>query len=134
MSTDQAGTNASTDSGQGTAPLSDAFITVLAGKRSRRGQSQLVEAPEGSARLSVWRSSRMASSKSQPLQANSSAQDIIEAPPGVKRKPGYIYQKLPPVSEEPGCLLRLRVHMGMRVAFGTPLYPSWTLWPAYRLL
>ena len=105
MSTDQTGTNASTDSGQGSAPLSDAFVAVPAGNKSRRGQSQLVEAPKGSARLSVRRSSRVASSKSQPSQTNSSnasAQDIVVAPPGVKRKPGYVYQMLPPVSEEPG--------------------------------
>ena len=105
MSTDQTGTNASTDSGQGSAPLSDAFVAVPAGNRSRRSQSRLVEAPEGSARLSVRRSSRVASSKSQPSQTNSSnasTQDIIVAPPGVKRKPGYVYQMLPPVSEEPG--------------------------------
>ena len=105
ITTGQTGTNASTDSGQGTASLSDAFVAVTTGKISIRGPSQLVEAPEGSARLSVRRSSRVASSKSQSLQhsnSNSSAQDIVETLPGVKRKPGYVYQMLPPVFEEPG--------------------------------
>ena len=98
-------TASSTDSGQGTEPLSDAFVAVATDNRSTRGPHQRVEAPEGSARLLVRRSSRVASSKSRSLQAsasNTSVQDIIAAPPGVKRKPGYAYQMLPPVTEEPG--------------------------------
>jgi hypothetical protein len=136
MSTDQTGTNASTDSGQGTAPLSDAFITVTTGKRSKRGQSQLVEAPEGSARLSVRRSSRMASSKSQPSQAAtpmfplrmSSGLPLVSNANRVMS-----IRCFPLFLRNLGLLLRRRVHMGMRVALGTQLYPSWTPWLVRRL-
>ena len=101
------GTNASsTDSGQGTDPLSDVFVAAPSGTGPAGGPDKHVEAPEGSAHLSIRRSSRVASSRSRStLQitiSNNSIQDIVVAPPGIKQKPGYVYQVLSPTAEEPG--------------------------------
>ena len=98
-------TNRSSDSGQGTASLSDAFVAVPA-------EAGRVAAPEGASCLMVCRSSRVASSKSRSLQVGTSnplipsitpstvAPTIVDTLPGGKRKTGYAYQILPPVGEE----------------------------------
>jgi hypothetical protein len=97
-------TTSSLDSGQGSASLSDAFVAVP----TATGR---VAAPEGVSRLSVRRSSRVASSRSRSLQAgtpnvagpsNTSAPNIqvVDALPGGKRRTGYAYQVLSSVAEE----------------------------------
>jgi hypothetical protein len=105
MSGNAAGTTtSSTDSGQGSAPLSEPFVAVVTEGTSRRGSSRRVNAPDGSALLNVRRSSRVASSKSHSTPFASEIHPpgsvFITAPPGGKRKIGYAYQVLPPVSEE----------------------------------
>lgn len=65
----------STDSGQGTEPLSDTFIAVTAGGRYGKGLNQPVEAPEGSSnfKLLVRRSVRVTSSESRSRSVLASA-------------------------------------------------------------
>ena len=65
-------------------------------------------APEGSDRFFVRRSSRVASSRSQTAGASSSnpVMEVVDAPPGGKRKTGYAYQVLQPVVEEAGPPIR----------------------------
>jgi hypothetical protein len=80
-------TAASTDSGQGTESLSDAFVAITAGKEPGTGSKRRVQAPDGVSQLLVRRSGHIASSKSQStLQGTShtSVQPTVEAPPGVK--------------------------------------------------
>jgi hypothetical protein len=96
-------TTSSTDSGQGSEPLSDVFVAVAAENESIHNSSTRVEVPEGSTQLLVRRSKRVASSRSTSTLANASSSslaEIVEAPPGVKHKLGYAYQILPPVVEE----------------------------------
>lgn len=79
-------TAGSTDSGQGTGSLSDAFVAAAWGEISGQGSIRRVQAPEGSSRLSVRISVRVASSRSKSVQsgtAHPSVPDVIEAPPGV---------------------------------------------------
>jgi hypothetical protein len=97
----ESGTNpGSTDNGQGTDPLSDAFVAIP------RDLDQRVEAPEGSSHLSVRRSSRVASSRSrstlQTATSTTSVSNNIKVPPGTRRKPGYVYQLLSPTIEDSG--------------------------------
>ena len=98
-------TSSSTDSGQGSDPLSEAFVAVAVAVEggSNSVSTQRVEAPVGSAQLHVRRSMHVASSRSRSTQASASGQpaaNFIDAPPGVKRKIGYAYQVLQPVAEE----------------------------------
>jgi hypothetical protein len=89
-------TVSSSDGGQNTASLSDAFVAVPA-------DAGHVVAPEGASHLSVRRSSRVASTRSrsiQPSSSNLSIPTIVDALPGGKRKAGYAYQVLAPVTEE----------------------------------
>src|SRR5271168_1181766 len=99
-------TTSSTDSGQGSAPLSDPFVAVTAGDASVLGSVMRVEAPGGSSQLLVRRSSRVASSKSQPRRttASGSVGEDVDAPPGGKHGPGYV---LEPVFEETASVARL---------------------------
>ena len=98
----------STNSGQGSEPLSDAFVAVEAGGEANRKAAKRVMAPEGSDRFFVRRSSRVASSRSQTAGASSSnpVMEVVDAPPGGKRKTGYAYQVLQPVAEEAGPPIR----------------------------
>ena len=57
----------STDSGQGSAPLSDAFVAVAAVESTIRDSVARVEAPRSSDRLFVRRSTRVASSRAQSV-------------------------------------------------------------------
>jgi len=98
-------TAGSTDSGQGTGSLSDAFVAATSEERSGQGSRRRVQAPEGASHLFVRRSARVASSRSRSVQGSAprvSVPDVVEAPPGVKRKTGYAYQVLQPVTEGSG--------------------------------
>lgn len=99
-------TTSSTDSGQGSAPLSDPFVAVTAGDASVLGSVMRVEAPGGSSQLLVRRSSRVASSRSHPrrVTASGSVGEVVDAPPGGRRQPGYV---LEPVFEETASAARL---------------------------
>jgi hypothetical protein len=101
ITTTESGTNAgSTDSGQGTDPLSDAFVAIS------RDLDQRVEAPEGSSHLSIQRSSRVASSRSrsmlQTATSTTSVSNNIKVSPGTRCRPGYVYQLLSPTIEDSG--------------------------------
>jgi hypothetical protein len=94
-------TTNSTDSGHGSAPLSDPFVATTMAGESRPDSINRVVAPEGSAHLHVHRSVRVASSRarsSQPSTMHPAGWEIVDAPPGGKRKAGYAY--LQPVAEE----------------------------------
>jgi hypothetical protein len=56
-------TVASTDSGQDTESLSDAFVAIMAGKELGTGSKRRVQALDGVSQLLVCRSGRIASSK-----------------------------------------------------------------------
>jgi hypothetical protein len=92
----------STDSDQGSAPLSDPFVAVAAGGVSTLGSVMRVEAPGGSAQLLVHRSSHVASSRlhQPPTTASGSAGAVADVPSGRRRKPGDTARILDPVSEE----------------------------------
>jgi hypothetical protein len=97
----------STDSGQGSEPLSDAFVAVPAGKGSRIGPNQRVEAPEGSSQMFVRRSARVASSRSRSVRADTSmsvpsGQVAVVAQSGGMLGTGQVYRVLHPVVEETG--------------------------------
>src|ERR1700678_4046610 len=109
MADDTAGQSAptasSTDSGQGSGSLSDVFVAAASGEKSHQGSKRRVQAPDGSSQLSIRRSARVASSRSKSAQGgtwHSSVQAVVEAPPGAKRRTGYIYPVLQPVTEESG--------------------------------
>jgi hypothetical protein len=94
----RSGTTAdSTDSGQGSEPLSDVYV---AEKDSRRGASRRVKAPGGSAQLEIRRSARVASAKSKSAQGPSPGPVLVKAPPGMKPLAGYKYQALRAVPED----------------------------------
>ena len=101
-------TTSSTNSGQGSEPLSDPFIAVAVAGVSEPVPGLRVEAPKGAGQLLIRRSQRVASSRSrsrptgQASASNVSATEFVDAPPGGKRKVGYAYQVLDPVSEEAG--------------------------------
>jgi hypothetical protein len=108
-------TTSSTDSGQGSDPLSDAFIVVAAGGKSSQNPDRRVEAPVGSAQFHIRRSSRVASSRSRSMQASASlppVMEIVDTLPGRKRKLGYAYEILQPTSEEAGPSVRSVVPTG----------------------
>ena len=94
-------TTSSTDSGQGSESLSDAFVAVAAKGVATQGSASRVEAPKGSAQLLVRRSTRTASSRAASVQANAQNPPVVlvDAPPGGKRKLGYAYQVLDPLPE-----------------------------------
>jgi hypothetical protein len=83
----------STDSGQRTESLSDAYVAVaVSGRGFSRGSRQRVIAPKGSSHLLVRRSGRVAASRL----------GSVQPPAGeLESKIGYV---LPPVSEEPAVL------------------------------
>jgi hypothetical protein len=110
-------TTSSTDSGQGSGPFSDAFVAAAAEGVSIQGSVTRMEAPEGAAHLLVCRLTRVASSRSRSRQleasaSNPSVKDFVDALPGGKRKVGYAYQILDPVSEEAGPSVRPVVPAG----------------------
>ena len=107
-------TTSSTDSGQGSEPLSDAFVAVAAERVPSRDSSSRVAAPEGAAQFFVRRSLRVASSRSGSVQASASMPviEVVDAPPGGKRKIGYAYQVLEPVAEEVGHATRTSGSVG----------------------
>lgn len=91
----------STDSGQGSAPLSDTYVAVGAeGGPRKKGRS--VKAPEGSAQFGVRRSTRVASAKSRHSVAPTPNPSLIKVPPGVRPSVGYQYEVLPTVAEQTG--------------------------------
>jgi hypothetical protein len=109
MADDTAGQSAptasSTDSVQGSGSLSDAFVAAASGEKSHQGSKRRVQAPEGSAQLSIRRSARVASSRSKSAQGgtlHTSLPDVVEAPSVAKRKTGYVHQVLQSVTEESG--------------------------------
>ena len=98
-------TMSSTNSGQGSEPLSEAFVAVEAGGESNRKAAKRVWAPEGSDQFFICRSSCVASSRSRTAGASSSnppVVEVVDVPPGGKRKAGYAYQVLQAVAEEAG--------------------------------
>ena len=101
-------TTSSTNSGQGSEPLSDPFIAVAVGGGSGSVPGLRVEAPKDAGQLLIRRSQRVASSRSQSRPtgqasaSNVSTTEFVDAPPGGKRKVGYAYQVLAPVSEDAG--------------------------------
>lgn len=100
----RSGTTASSiDSAQNSQPLSDPFVAVAARMEFGQGPSLRVEEPEGVSTFHVRRSLRVASSRARSMQPSlptSSAQDIVEALPGGRRRAGYAYQVLQSVGEE----------------------------------
>lgn len=106
MSGDSAGTaTGSTDSGQGSGPLSDPFVAVMVDGGPHRDPVRRVEAPSGSAQLLVRRSTRVPSSRARSHHASTSIPpgvELVDALPGGKRRLGYVYQVLPAVAEEAG--------------------------------
>jgi hypothetical protein len=96
----RSGTTAdSTDSGQGSEPLTDAYVAVEMEKDSRKGTSRRVKAPGGSAQLEIRRSARVASARSKSVQGPSPGPVLVKAPPGMKPSAGYKYQLLQAVPE-----------------------------------
>ena len=63
-------TASSTESGQGSEPLSDAFVAATTETSSGRGSQRRVRAPAGSSQMEVHRSRRVALSRSGPVQAD----------------------------------------------------------------
>jgi hypothetical protein len=104
-------TTGSTNSGQGSAPLSDPFVAVTAKDVSTLGSVMRVEAPVGSAQLLVRRSSRVASSRSHPSRAAAPGvvSGLVDAPPGSRHRPGSV---LRPVLEADTSAARLVVPAG----------------------
>jgi hypothetical protein len=105
----------STDSGQGSEPLSDVFVAVATGGRSKHDPVRMVKAPESSDRLFVRRSARMASSRSHSVQASASnpaVVEVVDALPGGKRRVGYAYEVLEAANEGPGPSIRPVVPAG----------------------
>jgi len=90
----------STDSGQGSEPLLDVYVAVEMEKDSRKGVSQRVKAPGGSAQLEIRCSARVASARSKSTQGPSPGPALIKAPPGMKLSAGYKYQVLQAVLED----------------------------------
>ena len=81
----QSGTTmASTDTGQGSGPLSDPYIAVMANEGSRGEGSCRVVVPEGSSQMSVCHSAHVASSRVRRIQLATPDPTIIAAPPGKK--------------------------------------------------
>jgi hypothetical protein len=115
-----------TDSGQGSAPLSDPFVAITAGGVSTLGSVMRVEAPGGSSQLLVCRSSRVASSRSHQLPATASASGGVvgDVPSGGRHKPGRISRILDPVSKETAPTASFVVPAGVVVALGAPLHLS----------
>jgi hypothetical protein len=104
-------TTSSTDSGQSSEPLLDAFVATVVGGRSKHdsSKSKIVEAPESSDRLFIRRSARRASSRSHSVQAsasNPSVLEVVDALPGGKRRVGYAYEVLQAVNEDPELSIR----------------------------
>ena len=84
-------------------------MAVAAEKSTIRDSVARVEAPRSSDRLFVRRSTRVASSRAQSVQASishTSAREIVDALPGGKRRVGYAYEVLEPVAEELGPTIR----------------------------
>jgi hypothetical protein len=90
----------STQSGQGSEPLSDAYVTIRVEEGLRETMGQQVKAPEGSTRLDVRRSARMASATANSVQVSTSGLTLIKAPPGVRLSAGYQYEVLLSVEEQ----------------------------------
>lgn len=104
MSGNKVGTTASsTDSGQGTAPLSDAFVAVVADPTLGQGSHQRVAASIDSSQLLVTRRSTcVAAFRSRSTLTSASAPSVlvfVDAPPRVKR--------LSPVGEDRDQALKL---------------------------
>ena len=101
----EATTASSSDSGHGSAPLSEPFVAVTVEGHSCQDLGNRVVVPEGAAQLHVRRSARVASSRSRSAftaASNLPAAEFVDAPPGGKQKIGFRYQVLPPVIEDVG--------------------------------
>ena len=96
----------SSSSGNGSDPLSEAFVAVQA-ERSEGGggPGSRVKAPQGAVHLEVRRSSRLTTSSSRHAsQQPATKSKFIKAPPGVKPATGYEYEVLSPLQEGSGDL------------------------------
>jgi hypothetical protein len=106
----------SIDSGQGSEPLSDAFVAVPVPRRSKKASSMRVEAPEGSSMMLVRRSTRVASAMAKSVMADTAgypAPIIIRVPPALGRTTKGAPLLLPSVAEEsPGVPLGLLGNAG----------------------
>jgi hypothetical protein len=92
----------STESENGSEPLSEAFIAAPLRAGSKKGAGSRVRAPADASQLEVRRSSRVPSSSKDAGRGSSVAPVFIKAPPGVKPSVGYQYQVLETVTEEGG--------------------------------
>ena len=117
----------STDSGQGSEPLSDSFVIVTAEGDPRQIHSGWWRLPQTRINSSFAGSARVASSRSHSVQAsasNPSVVEVVDALPGGKRKVGYAYEVLEAVNEEPGPSIRPVVPAGNASSFGMRLHLS----------
>ncbi|KAF8810248.1 hypothetical protein BYT27DRAFT_6495396 [Phlegmacium glaucopus] len=89
-----------TDSGQGSGPLSDAFV-VETERHPRAGPTRRVKAPPNISRMEVRRSSRVAS-QTTPIPMLPPTATFSTTLPGTRRVAGYVYEVLPsPVEASP---------------------------------
>jgi len=89
----------SMDSGHGSAPLSDTYVTIGVGAGSRKGKGQQVKAPEGSAHLEVQCLSCVALAREKSVQVAAPRPPLVNVPPGVRPLAGCQYEVLPTVVE-----------------------------------
>jgi hypothetical protein len=93
-------TTISSESGHGSASLSGAYIAVGLDEDLGKTSGQRVKTPEGSTRLELRRSMRVASARAKSVQVSTSGPTLIRAPLGVKPSVGYYYEALLPVDEQ----------------------------------
>ncbi|KAF8804842.1 hypothetical protein BYT27DRAFT_7105965 [Phlegmacium glaucopus] len=86
-----------TDSGQGSGPLSDAYVAELE-RRPDPGSGQRVQAPANVSRMEVRCSSRVAS-RPQSAQLPTMPSSFVLAPPGARKAAGYVYEVLPSIAD-----------------------------------
>jgi len=91
---------ASTNTGQGSGPLSNPYIAVMVNEGLRGGKDWQVVVPEGSSQMSVHCSACIASFRVRSIQLATPDLTIVVAPPGKKQVVGYAYKVLQPVIKE----------------------------------
>jgi hypothetical protein len=88
-------TKASSFSGMDSAPLSDPYVAVHLPTDDRKGATDVVKEPEGSAQLSVpipRRSTRLRAAAPDPPQLLNPHKIFSKTAPNSKRKPGWQYE------------------------------------------
>ena len=89
----------STNSRQGSEPLSDPYVAVKVNKGRMKRASYQMKAPEGAGQLDIWHSAHIASTRSKSALVTPPGPALINTPPGIKPSVGYKYQALLSVSE-----------------------------------